>query len=135
MWTPDRAVLDANLSFYEAFAAQDLAAMDAVWSSTHPVTCIHPGWQAIHGREQVISSWRAVLRHNSAPIRCEDARAHVFDEAAYVTCVERIASAQLAASNFFVLEEGLWKMVHHQASEFTQRSVPDELVRPPETLN
>ena len=135
MWTPDRAVLEANLSFYEAFAAQDLNAMTEVWSSTHPVTCIHPGWQTIHGREQVMSSWRAVLRHNSAPIRCEDARAMVFDEAAFVTCVERIASAQLAASNFFVLEEGLWKMVHHQAAEFTTHRVPEELIPPRGTLN
>lgn len=135
MWTPDRAVLEANLSFYEAFAAQDLPAMDEVWASAHAVSCVHPGWQAIHGREQVIASWRAVLRHNSAPIRCEDARAVVFDEAAYVTCVERIASAQLAATNFFVLEDGLWKMVHHHAAPFTERSVPVELVPPRGTLN
>ncbi len=135
MWTPDRAVLEANLSFYEAFATQDLSAMDAVWASTHTVSCTHPGWQAIHGREQVMSSWRAVLRHNSAPIRCEDARASVFDEAAFVTCIERIASAQLAASNFFVLEDGLWKMVHHQAAPFAPRSVPDELVVPRGSLN
>lgn len=135
MWTPERAVLEANLSFYEAFAAQDLAAMTEIWSASQPVSCVHPGWQTIHGREQVISSWRAVLRHNSAPIRCEDARAVVFDEAAYVTCVERIASAQLAASNFFVLEGGLWKMVHHQAAEFTKRNVPAELAPPRGTLN
>lgn len=135
MWTPDRAVIEANLSFYEAFAAQDLAAMDELWSRTNPVSCIHPGWQAIYGREQVMASWRAVLRHNSAPIRCEDARANLFDEAAFVTCVERIASAQLAASNYFVLEDGLWKMVHHQAAEFTQRNVPDDFVVPRGTLN
>ena len=76
-----------------------------------------------------------MLRHQSAPIRCEEARANVFDEAAYVTCVERIASAQLAASNFFVLEDGLWKMVHHQAAEFTKRSVPEDIVVPRGTLN
>ena len=135
MWTPDRAVLEANLSFYEAFATQDFAAMDEIWSRTHPVACTHPGWQAIHGRDQVMASWRAVLRHQSAPIRCEEPRAFVFDEAAYVTCVERIASAQLAASNIFVLEDGLWRMVHHQAAEFTKRSLPDEVVVPHGTLN
>ncbi len=135
MWTPDRAVLEANLSFYEAFAAQDFAAMCKVWSATHPVSCMHPGWQSLHGREQVLSSWRAVLRHNNAPIRCENAKAVVFDEAAYVTCVERIASAQLAASNFFVREQGIWKMVHHQAAAFAEHNVPQGPIVPRGTLN
>jgi ketosteroid isomerase-like protein len=135
MWTPDRAVLEANLSFYEAFAAQDFNAMGEVWSERTPISCIHPGWQPLHGRERVMSSWRAVLRHQSAPIRCEDARATVFDDAALVTCVERIASALLAATNFFALEDGLWKMVHHHAAPFSDHRMPEDLGSPRGPLN
>ena len=94
MLTPVRAVLDANLSFYEAFASQDVVAMARVWSTKHPVACVHRGWQAILGRRAVLSSWRAILEApDCPPIRCEDVRAVLLDAAAYVTCVERLADA------------------------------------------
>ena len=56
MWSPDRAVREANLSFYEAFAHQDFEAMKQLWATQSPVLCIHPGWPALHGREQVLAS-------------------------------------------------------------------------------
>ena len=40
LWTPERAVLEANLSFYEAFASRDFAAMDRLWSKRHVVAFI-----------------------------------------------------------------------------------------------
>jgi hypothetical protein len=43
----DFAVLDANSAFYRAFAARDVAAMEAVWSGERPVACIHPGWDGV----------------------------------------------------------------------------------------
>lgn len=135
MWRPERAVLDANLSFYEAFAAQDLAAMEKVWSAKHMIACIHPGWQVLHGREQVIGSWRTILLGESAPIRCKDPKAVLLDQTALVTCIERMASNQLVATNVFVLEDGLWKMVHHQAGAFTERSFRAIVVPPKDSLN
>ncbi|MBO0736369.1 MAG: nuclear transport factor 2 family protein, partial [Alphaproteobacteria bacterium] len=41
------AVLAANLEFYRAFAARDLAAMDVLWAQRAPVACLHPGWTAL----------------------------------------------------------------------------------------
>lgn len=135
LWTPERAVLEANLSFYEAFAAQDFAAMDRLWSKRHIVACIHPGWQVLHGRDQVMASWRAILEAESAAVRCEDAKAMVLDDAAFVTCVELVAASRLVATNIFVFEEGVWRMVHHQAAPFSARNLPGEVVPPKETLN
>src|SRR5215469_13040920 len=37
--TDQDAVLAANLEFYRAFAARDLAAMDALWALQAPVAC------------------------------------------------------------------------------------------------
>ena len=49
--TDQDAVLAANLEFYRAFAARDLAAMDALWARRTPVACLHPGWTAIKDRD------------------------------------------------------------------------------------
>ncbi len=137
MLTGEQAVLEANLSFYEAFATVDFEAMDALWSRRHAVACIHPGWQALHGREEVMASWRAILMSSTAPaIRCSDARAVLLDEVAYVTCVEQVGGARLVATNVFALEDGLWRMVLHQAGPFAERPVPSVPPPPPkDSLN
>lgn len=134
--TTKNAVLNANLSFYEAFANQDYAAMALVWANGDHIACIHPGWQALHGREQVLASWRAILDAGHTPsVRCEDARATVLDHTAIVTCVERVDRAQLIATNVFVLDSGLWKMCHHQAAPFSQRPIPSPEKPPKDRLN
>ena len=132
---PRQAVLQANLAFYEAFAAGDVAAMDQVWARTHLVACIHPGWQVLHGRDQVMASWRAILDNDAPAIRCEEAKAFVLDESAFVTCVEHVGDSELVATNIFAREGGLWKMVHHQAGPFSQRVLPVEIVPPKNELN
>jgi ketosteroid isomerase-like protein len=111
------AVLFANEAFYAAFVARDMAAMARVWSSVHPVTCTHPGWQTLHGREAVMESWRAILANRNAPqIRCRDEAVTIHGETAIVTCLEQITAAQfLAATNVFVKEGAIWCMVHHHA--------------------
>ncbi|MEK6609286.1 MAG: nuclear transport factor 2 family protein, partial [Myxococcota bacterium] len=48
-------VLAANESFYAAFAARDADAMEALWATGVPVACVHPGWDAIRGREDVVA--------------------------------------------------------------------------------
>jgi len=135
MWSPERAVLEANVSFYEAFANQDFSAMQRLWSSQTPVICIHPGWPVLHGREQVLASWRAILNEDAPPIRCEDARVVMLDQFALVTCTERILDNQLAATNGFVLEDGLWRLVHHQAGPFSPRPIPPTAIPPKSSLN
>ena len=110
-------VLAANVAFYEAFAARDIDAMDALWARRAPVACIHPGWQPLRGRDAVIASWKAILGGaGSPPITAHGAVVHVLGEAAFVVCVERLPGARLVATNVFVLEDGAWMLVHHHVS-------------------
>lgn len=109
-------VLEANQAFYRAFAARDAEAMERLWASRHPVACIHPGWDVLDGREEVVSSWRDILAGNAPDISASRAEARVLGEAAFVTCHEVLAGGLLAATNVFVREDGAWRMVHHQAS-------------------
>ena len=110
------AVLFANEAFYRAFADRDLTAMDALWSRAQKVCCIHPGWIPIFGRDEVMASWEAILGDAEAPdIGCSAARAHVLGGAAFVVCYESLGGGYLAATNVFVREGAVWKLVHHQA--------------------
>ena len=112
----ERAILAANAAFYRAFGARDAVAMDGLWARNAPVACIHPGWHALTGREQVMESWRAILGNPEQPdLRCLRATVHQVDAFAFVTCYEHIAQQLLVATNVFVLEDGEWRMVHHQS--------------------
>ena len=126
----EERVLAANAAFYSAFATRDADAMDAVWAAREPVACIHPGWRALRGRDAVLASWRNILGGPGAPpITCAAAAAHVFGDAAFVICIERIPAVELIATNVFVREDGEWKMVHHHASAMARAGAeaePDE---------
>ncbi|MEO8603359.1 MAG: nuclear transport factor 2 family protein [bacterium] len=112
----EEQVLAANQAFYDAFARRDVAAMAAQWAMRAPVACVHPGWQALFGREAVLASWRGILEGPNPPvIRCTAPTAHVFGEAALVICTERLPGVELVATNYFVREDGAWKLAHHQA--------------------
>jgi ketosteroid isomerase-like protein len=112
----EAAVLAANRAFYDAFAGRNPEAMAQVWAREHAVVCIHPGRGALRNREAVMGSWRAILDSRDAPsVQFSDAAAIVFGDAAFVTCMEHIGGARLAATNIFALEQGEWRMVHHHA--------------------
>jgi ketosteroid isomerase-like protein len=109
--------LEANQAFYRAFSGRDLASMEALWAERHPVSCVHPGWDVLGGREPVLQSWRGILRSPGAPrVACERAEAHLLGEVALVTCHEVLPGGRLAATNAFVREGGSWRMVHHQST-------------------
>lgn len=113
----DIEVLDANSAFYRAFSARDLDAMDGLWSRLTPVMCVHPGWDALRGRDEVMDSWRAILTGAQSPkVGCSHAFAQVHGEVALVVCREHVEGGQLVATNVFVREQGVWRLVHHQAS-------------------
>jgi argininosuccinate lyase len=39
-----------------------------------------------------------------------------------VLCEEELAGGTLAASNFFVREDGVWRIAHHQAGQVVRRA-------------
>ncbi len=129
-------VLDANDAFYRAFARRDVDAMEALWARRAPVACVHPGWDALRGREEVMESWRAILRGAGSPeIGCSHASAQVLGEIALVICHEHVPGGPLVATNVFVREDGGWRLVHHQASPLaTDAEEPGE-PDPDEPLN
>jgi hypothetical protein len=126
-------VLAANAAFYRAFAGRDLGAMDALWARQVPVACVHPGYDVIQGRLDVMASWRSILGNSQGTaISCSRPSACVLGETALVVCTEMVDGAEL-----FAREDGAWKLVHHQAGPVlrrpsgTKKSPPT----PPRTLN
>lgn len=120
------AVLFINQAFYHAFATHDVAAMALVWSERAAVSCIHPGWQAIDGREAVLRSWTGILTNPQAPkISCRNPVAYVHGDMGYVVCYEVVDGSFLVATNVFVREQPTWRMVHHQAGVSPRPPVED----------
>lgn len=110
-------VLEANDALYRAFRERDVEAMERLWAERLPVTCVHPGWDVLDARADVIASWRRILESEGAPdITCSHAEARVVGAVAWVTCHERLDDAVLAAVNVFAQEDGAWRLVHHQAT-------------------
>jgi ketosteroid isomerase-like protein len=112
----ENAVLRANAAFYQAFAARDLRAMTGLWAREAQVVCIHPGWDVLVGRDAVLGSWRDILANPENPqLECRNARAHLFDDVALVTCHEVLSEGVLVAANLFRREDDGWRMIHHQS--------------------
>ena len=97
----------------------------AVLAEHLPLLCTHPGQTLLRGRDRVMASWRGILRR-PANVRCRDASVALLGEVAVVTCVELFASVELAATNVFVLEQGRWRMLHHQAGLIAHRDDDDD---------
>jgi ketosteroid isomerase-like protein len=129
------AVLFANEAFYRAFVDRDETAMDSLWSDTDQVACLHPGWRPLYGREEVMDSWKAIMSNPDTPeFLCHDAHAHVHGNTAYVICFEEIGGNFLVATNIFVRDGSLWKMVHHQAGPTSAHPEADD-GRMPQQVN
>lgn len=84
-----------------------------------PPPTVHAG--CIAGVEQVLESWRFVLRGGRLKINLEDVRIFATDTTGYVTCVEVVdaddAKGRILATNVFEKQGGRWKIVHHHASQ------------------
>jgi hypothetical protein len=52
----------------------------------------------------------------SPHVVCANPTPHLLGDAGFVLCEERVGAAVLIATNVFVLEAGVWKMVHHQSA-------------------
>ncbi len=131
-------VLAANQAFYDAFAGRDVAAMEAIWSREGPVACIHPGWNPLTDRDEIVAAWTAILRNPEAPdVTVENAVALMLGgDTALVICHERVGGALLACANLFRLEQGAWRMVLHQAGPVGEEPpVRDEEPPPPHRMH
>lgn len=122
-------VLAANEAFYAAFSQGDVPRMSRLWASVAPVSCLHPGMQALHGREAVLRSWQSILRvRPELPLRCLAPRVQLVGSVALVTCYEAAGDGpgHLAATNVFLQEGGEWKMVLHQAGPLQHPVAPEQ---------
>ena len=136
MDSPEEALLSANAAFYDAFNKRDIARMASLWAEDAPVACVHPGWPALIGREEVMKSWRGILMNPRAPrVRWADASAHLYGAAAFVVCTELVDDDALIATNFFCLEQGEWKLVHHHAGPTATKTAKSPPKPPPKVLN
>lgn len=109
-------ILNANDRYYRAFEAGDYAAMSDLWAEDG-VSCIHPGWPVLIGRQAILDSYRAILSNpNQEPVIRHSDTALVSDMDGRVFCVEIVGDGALAATNWFRRVSGIWRMVHHQAS-------------------
>jgi len=109
-----QALVLANDAFYAAFADGDRDAMEALWATTAPVACVHPGAPALHGRAAVMRSWQEILL-NPPGIAHSSAQANLVRGVGFVTCLEHLEEGTLAASNVFVWEDSRWKLIHHHS--------------------
>ena len=110
------AILTANAAYYRAFSTADFAAMNRIWADDK-VSCIHPGWPVLIGREAILESYREILRNpNQDRIDPRNETVMVAGDEARVICAKFVGGAALAATNLFKRIDGAWRMTHHQAS-------------------
>jgi len=131
----DTEILAANEAFYQAFRREDPTAMDELWARRAPVACIHPGWDALIGRDRVMASWRAIMENGAPPLRCVAPRVQRLGDAAFVICEEHVDGGRLIATNVFVHEDGQWRIVHHHAGPIAGASQDIASSRNPHDVN
>lgn len=114
-------VLAANATFYDAFCAGDMDVMRAVWSDRETICVFHPNTRGIEGRTAVMRSWEAILGDGGPQdIRAVDPIAIITGKSAMVICEEKIGTARMIATNLFANEDGVWMMIHHQATRLPE---------------
>jgi ketosteroid isomerase-like protein len=121
-------VKTANLAYYDALSARDLAAMAQVWEQSAEATNIappirpvaHVGWPAVRKNyEQFWSSLRslAVTMQNPAITMHGDvAWVHGIEQSRRVGLDGAISGGFNYGTSIFIRREGRWRMVFHQAA-------------------
>ena len=121
------SLIEANAGFYRAFESLDMAAMEDAWDAGDGLFCVHPGWQALIGREAVLESWRMILANTGKiGFTLSSIEARIAGTVGIVTLHENIDSrvgserhrAGAFATNLFRYDQraGRWKLFHHHAS-------------------
>ncbi|MCP9952756.1 MULTISPECIES: nuclear transport factor 2 family protein [Actinomadura] len=129
----NRADVDeVHAEFYAAFEAGDFDRMSAVWADgqyAEAVSCVHPGWTMLRGRESVLRSWALIMANTSyIQFVLTDVETDVYGDHAVVTCKENILTADedtetgflaggsIVATNVFVRADGEWRLLLHHGS-------------------
>jgi len=122
-----KMLIAANDSFYSALNAMfvgDMTGMNAIWSHRDYVTQMGPFGGRLTGWEKVGADFQqnADMKFGGA-ISCKDMHAYVGNGMGYTTCVEEgenldstgtLMKVRHRATNVFELQDGAWKMIHHQ---------------------
>ncbi len=115
----------ANTAFYAAFERADVDAMARVWDDEQPqaLSCVHPGWPPLRGREQVLRSWSALMATTEyIQFFLTDVTVAVEGDTAVVTCTENVltgvsetgGAGSAVATNLFRRRADGWRLqVHH----------------------
>jgi ketosteroid isomerase-like protein len=131
----ERAVAEANESFYRAFESLDINEMQKIWSRESAVQCGHPGWRILRGWDAVMESWRRIFE-NTPAIRF--LLTHVSIEMrgnmAWVTLYENLrssvegqeVSAIVLSTNIFEKGADGWRMILHHGSSVAQPTPQDD---------
>ncbi|MFD0898822.1 nuclear transport factor 2 family protein [Actinomadura sediminis] len=123
---------EVHAEFYAAFEAGDYDRMAAVWADgpyAPAVSCVHPGWTMLRGREEVLRSW-ALIMANTTYIQfvLTDVETDVYGDHAVVTCKENVLTADedteagflaggsIVATNVFVRAGEEWRLLLHHGS-------------------
>lgn len=115
----------AEAAFYLAFARVDLDLMKTVWSSAHPVACIHPGGGPRLGRQAVIQSWAEIFSGTHPPrleqrligrMESPGLRVHLVEELIRSATDPDAAPSLVVATNVYARDEDGWRMTLHHAS-------------------
>jgi SnoaL-like protein len=115
----------ANERFYHALESFDLAAMDELWAHEPWVQCIHPGWEALRGWDEVRKSFEEIFASTRwLRVTATAVREVVLGDLGIVSCAEDITLgggddvglAVAHATNLFRRTHAGWRMVHHHAS-------------------
>jgi len=129
------SLLFANDRFYSAFVAGDLAALDRLWARNDPVVCIHPGWNALTRRDEIMASFKSILEGPAPPqIEHRAPLALLFDDVGMVVCYEVIGALVLVATNTFRRTGSDWHMIAHQAGA-THAPTPTPKKASPPSIN
>ena len=118
-------VLIQNARFYEAFEQQNLSLIGGIWSHESYVKCVHPGWTALVGWENVRESWERIFSSETRmKFSLRNIRADVFGTLALVVLEEEICftsgpatrTQSIMATNIFEFDGSTWRMIHHHGS-------------------
>ena len=103
--------------------------MSDVWEHSDRASCVHPGWQRLHGWGAISASWFALFQNGQhLQFIITNEQVELVDDVAWVTCDENLLSDQqvggtVAAVNLFASDAtGEWKLVVHHGSPVVDRA-------------